>query len=394
MSISTNLADERGLFMKNVLVRGTVAGLIGVAGAVVGLAAPAVAKALPTTVYVSPSGSATANDHSCPTAAFSSIQAAVESTSNRGTVVICRGTYQESVTVDHRVTLSGQHGAVIDATGQPYGVGIAASGSTVSGLTVENASDASDGSPDDGIITAGFIGGTPVAADHLTIIHNTTEGNLGAGIDVNSSSNTVAADNTSIGNGIGINISDDLNLPASHDKILGNIADGNPGGCGIVLAEHSGSGIFANLISGNEANDNGLGSPSAPDASAGSGIILAGAAATGGVYDNTVDGNTFDGNGHGGVALHAHVPGLNFGGNSVVGNRIGVNNLRTDFDDPSTTGIYLGDASPLAITVAGNTIKGDQIGIFTAGTITMHKVQHNSFVKVATPLAGTPSYTG
>lgn len=371
-----------------------MAGVVGLVGAIVGLAGPAGAKAQPSTVYVSSSGSSSAGDHSCRTAAFSSIQAAVESTANPGTVVVCRGTYQQSVTVDHRVNLSGQPGAVIDATGQPYGVGVAASGVTVSGLTVENASDTSNGSPADGIITAGFIDGVPTPANHVTIIHNVTEDNGGAGIDVNSTSDSVTADNISSGNGIGINVSDDLGMPASHDKILGNKASGNPGGCGIVLAEHSGAGIFGDLVSGNVANDNGLGSPSAPDASAGSGIILAGAAMTGGVYDNTIDGNTFNGNGHGGVALHAHAPGLNFGGNSVVGNRIGINNLRTDFDDTSTTGIYLGDASPLSITVAGNTILGDQIGIFTAGTIGIRKELQNSFVRVATPVAGTPTYAG
>ena len=94
------------------------------------------------------------------------------------------------------------------------------------------------------------------------------------------------------------------------------------------------------------------------------------------------------------MALHAHVPGLNFGGNSVIGNHIGINNLRTDFDDPSTTGVYLGDSSPLSITVAGNTIQGDQIGIFTAGAITIRKEAKNSFVRVATPVAGTPTYSG
>ena len=241
-----------------------MAGIVGLVGAIVGLAAPAVAKAEPSTVYVSPSGSPSASDGSCRSAGFSSIQAAVEASANRGTVVVCRGTFHESVTVDRRVTLSGQPGAVIDATGQQYGVGVAASGATVSGLTVENANSTSDGAPDDGIITAGFIGGVPTQADHVTIVHNVTEDNEGAGIDANSTSNTIVADNTSSGNGIGINVSDDLGTPASHDKILGNTADGNPGGCGIVLAEHSGAGIFDNLVSGNTADDNGLGSPSAP----------------------------------------------------------------------------------------------------------------------------------
>ena len=47
---------------------------------------------------------------------------------------------------------------------------------------------------------------------------------------------------------------------------------------------------------------------------------------------------------------------MNLTGNVVTGNRIGVNNLRTSEGDAQTTGVYLGDASPLVITVEGNTI--------------------------------------
>jgi hypothetical protein len=100
-------------------------------------------------------------------------------------------------------------------------------------------------------------------------------------------------------------------------------------------------------------------------------VILAGA--TGGVYSNTVTGNVFTGNGHAGFDVHAHAPGMNLTGNVVTANRIGVNNLRTSEGDTQTTGVYLGDASPLAITVEGNTISGDHFGIFTAGgPVTVH----------------------
>ena len=52
------------------------------------------------------------------------------------TVIVCPGTYRESVTVDKRITLRGQQGAVIDASGWPTGVSVVADGATVADLTV------------------------------------------------------------------------------------------------------------------------------------------------------------------------------------------------------------------------------------------------------------------
>jgi parallel beta-helix repeat protein len=342
-------------------------------------------------VYVSTTGTASASGTSCATAKYSVIQTAVDAAPLGSTVTVCAGTYKQSVTIGRKVNLAGLKGAVIDATGQVYGVGTTASWVTISGLTVENASDATDG-PADGIITAGFGPMGPVPADHVTITGNVTKDNVGAGIDVNSSSYSTINDNSADDNGIGINVSDDLGAGSTHDAILGNTANGNPGGCGIVLAEHSGLGIDNNKVVGNTADDNGLGTPSAPDASSGSGIILAGAAPTGGVYDNDVVGNTFIGNGHGGVALHAHVPGTNFSGNIIAANRIGTNNVRTDFADLQTTGIYLADASALKITIAANLITDDHYGIFTAGPVTIVGAGENLYLAVTKDLGSTPSY--
>jgi parallel beta-helix repeat protein len=371
--------------------------LLATGGAVIALSAtffsPAVAQAATaSTVYVSPNGAAGAVDRACASAAYSSVQAAVDAVAVHGTVNVCPGTYAESVTIGHALTLRGKPGATIDATGQPYGVGIAADWSTVTGLSVVNASDVSNGSPADGIVTAGFVDGVPVAANHVTITHDVLTNNLGAGIDANSTSYSTISNNDAENNGIGINIADDLGGPAAHNMFAGNTASNNPGGCGFALADHTGAGIFDNSIIGNVANDNGLGTPSRPDSSSGSGIIFASPIPGGAVYDNRVIGNTFDGNGHGGVALHAHAPGGNFSGNVVVGNRIGTNNTRTDFADLQTTGIYLADVSPLTITIVGNVIHDDHYGIFTAGPVTVVIPIANSYQHVVSPVGSTPTY--
>jgi nitrous oxidase accessory protein NosD len=343
----------------------------------------------PRAVYVSPAANAGAADRSCGTAAFSSVQAAVSAVATGGTVVACAGTYNESVTVTKPLTLSGRPGAVINASGQRYGVGVAASYVTVSGLTVENASVG--GTLADGIVTAGLVGATMTPANHVAIIGDVTKDNVGSGIDLNSTTGSSAIGDTSQGNAVGINVSDDFNQPAADNAIVGNVAIDNAGGCGIALADHTGKGISHNRVVGNVSNDNGLGTATGTAASAGSGVILAGA--TGGVFDNTIAGNTFDGNGHAGFDVHAHAPNMNLTGNVVTGNRIGVNNLRGSEGDNDTTGVYLGDASPLTITVRGNVISGDQFGIFTAGgPITVNSVRANVYEHVTTELGTSPTF--
>ena len=369
------------------------AGLAGTALSVTGLGAvTTAASAAPATVYVSPGGHHGAPDRSCRSAAFSSIQAAVESAPSHGTVVVCPGVYKTMVTVDRTVNLRGTRGAVIDAQGKAYGIGIAASWVTVSGLTVENASDLTHGNPADGILTAGFVRGVPRAANHVTITGNTVKNNKGSGIDLNSTSYSVASRNQAFGNGVGINMADDLGFAASHNRIAGNVTNNNPGGCGIALADHTGKGVFDNVVSGNVGNNNGLGSPSAPDASAGSGIILADPGPKGGVWNTLVTGNQFSGNGHAGVAVHAHAKGLNFSGNVITRNLIGRNNLRTDSHDLKTTGVYLADASPLTITVVGNTIHDNFYGIFTAGKVTVKFPNFNRYIRVTHRTGSFPTY--
>ena len=343
--------------------------------------------------YVSPNGSANASGKSCRSATYSSIQAAIEAVPLGGTVVVCGGTYPGMVTVDRRVTLVGSHGATIDATGDVYGVGVSASHSTVAGLTVKGASplNPAAGQLADGIVTIGLGASGPVPANHVRIVDNVVTGNLGSGIDLNSTSHSVAIGNTANGNGVGINVADDLGVPATHNVVGHNVADGNFGGCGIALADHTGAGVEDNLVAHNVANDNGLSTPTAPDASAGSGVILASPVANGIVTGNTITRNRFAGNGHAGVVVHAHAPGANFGGNVISRNLIGTNNVRTDENDLQTTGIYLGSFSPQTITVTGNLIHDDYYGIFTSGPVTLAGGS-NHFHNVTMTLGTFPTF--
>ncbi|HEX3930459.1 MAG TPA: hypothetical protein VHW64_07125 [Nocardioides sp.] len=348
-------------------------------------------------VFVSSKGEARNGGRGCRHAAYSDIQSAIEAAPAGGKVVVCRGVYAVSVTVDKPLTLAGRPGAVIDATGFGYGVGVTASWTTIRGLTVRNASGDDSTMPYDGIITAGFTDAGPVPADHVTIVHNVVRGNAGSGIDLNSTSDSVARDNIAVENGVGINVADDLGAPAQGNRVVHNITDRNFGGCGIALADHTGAGVIGTLVKGNRSDDNGLSTATAPDASAGSGVILASPIPGGVVKDNVIVANEFHGNGHGGVVVHSHVPHVDgvpdsdFSGNKVVRNLIGTNNVRTDESDLETTGIYLGSATPMQIAIHGNLIHDNTYGIFTAGDVTVRHWR-NHFVRVTTRQTGVATF--
>jgi parallel beta-helix repeat protein len=365
--------------------------LIATAGtaAAAALIAAGGAVAAPTTVYVSSTGKAGAADTSCASAAFKSVQAGVNAVATGGTVIVCGGTYAEMVSVTRKTAIVGTGGATIDANGKAYGLGLGASYSSVSGMTVKNANGGGDQGPNDGIVSAAFTSHGPVVGDHLSITGNTLTGNLNAGIDLNSTQYSTASGNRAVQNGIGVNVSDDLGRAAMNNVIDANVTNQNFGGCGIALADHSGAGVLGNRVSNNVSNDNGLSTPTAPDASAGSGVILASPIPGGRVIYNAIIGNTFDGNGHGGVVIHAHAPG-NFAGNVIQNNRIKTNNLRTDSHDLQTTGIYIGVVTPTSVAVTGNNIGPDFYGIFTAGPVTLSGA--NSYNSVTTQVGHVAVY--
>jgi len=356
----------------------------------------------PSTVVVGPSGPPAAPSargswggwpSSCAHPDYTAIQPAIEAVATGGVVVVCKGTYPGMVNVDRRITLAGQPGATIDATGDDYGVGVSASWSVVTGLTVENAGPYNPAANQvaDGIVTIAIGAQGPVAADHVRIDHDVVTGNAGSGIDLNSTSGSSATFDDAHDNGVGINVSDDLGLPADGNVVTFDTTDQNFGGCGIALADHTGAGVRDTLVAFDRSDDNGLATPTAPDASAGSGVILASPVPGGVVSGNRITLDEFSGNGHGGVVVHAHAPGDDFSGNSVTLNRIGTNNLRDDENDTATTGVYLGSFSPLSIVVAGNLIGPDYYGVFTSGPVTVTGGP-NAYTQVTQKLGTSPSF--
>lgn len=379
----------------HVLLAGVVT--TGLGSAFIAAAGPASARSggANRTVYVAPTaGNYMAHTgNSCSHPDYTSIQDAIEGVAVGGTVVVCKGTYPGMVNVDKPIRLSGRPGATIDATGDVYGIGVSASWSTVTGMKVTDASPLNPANNQlaDGIVTIALGPTGPVAADHVSILHNEVSGNLGSGIDINSSSYSTAQFNDAHDNGVGINVADDLGLPADHNTISFNVTDENFGGCGMALADHTGVGVSYNTVAFNTSDDNGLATATAPDASAGSGVILASPVLNGIVKGNTITGNEFNGNGHGGVVMHAHAPGADFSGNSVTYNRIGTNNVRTDENDLQTTGVYLGSFSPQSIRVSGNIIGPDYYGIFTSGPVTVTGGP-NVYIKTTQQLGTAPAF--
>ena len=198
------------------------------------------------TTYVSPHGHAGGSDHSCGTARYSDINAAIAATSTGGTVVVCRGRYDTQAVVAKPLNLAGRPGATINATGQPPlkvgpgtlpgSVGIAVLGTShvrVSGFTVGH---------------AGFDAILIARSSHVWASGNELLHNGDVGVDINGSSWSWAVGNVAKDNmGGGFLVADDVG-PNSHNVIAWNVATDNPGGCGVILAGHSTAGVTGNAV--------------------------------------------------------------------------------------------------------------------------------------------------
>ena len=366
-------------------MRKAVKRLLALAGggglAVAPLLAATPALALPSTVYVSPSGTILNAGTSCLTAQYKLINIAMLAVASGGTVIVCPGTYTEDAVVLKPLTLQAQTQgtAIIDATGKLNGVSVVASNVTVEDLTVENANG-------DGILVTG---------NGASILGNMSDSNGSTGISFNGSTSSSAGGNiTEFNTGGGITLADDLGA-TSHITVQNNDASHNPGGCGIIMASHTGAGVFDNVVRHNVADDNGTN-----PASSGSGILMATGAPGGAVYNNLVDHNTVTGNGLAGVTVHGHIAGLNLNGNAVTNNIIGTNNVDGDpvglappgvnVPDPWTTGVLVASSSPLTITVANNSISNNHVGVWRTSMVKIVGINTNTYSKVLIPVRYAP----
>ena len=312
-------------------------------------------------------------------------------------MVVCRGTYHEQVVVAKPLSLLGERGALIDARDQqplkvgsttlPGSVGVGVLGTSharVTGLTVEH---------------AGFDAILVARSSQVWVSGNELLHNGDVGVDLNGSSWSTATGNVArSNNGGGYLVADDVG-PAGHNVVSWNVASGNSGGCGVILAGHSTAGVRDNLVAHNLLTGNGT----AKSSGGGAGVVIATEVPHETVSGNTVSGNTIDGNGLAGVTIHGHLPGQNLNGNRIVGNTIGVNNTLGDpiglttsptskknlaVADPLTTGILVGSASPISVQITGNSISRDHYGIFLEGLgpVVHPAVYANRFHYVPVPL--------
>jgi hypothetical protein len=385
-------------------------------------------------LYVSPKAYPHARDRSCRTAAFRTIQSAVNAAPAGGTVVVCAGTYHEQVVLSKPLSLKGQHAVINQAGVSPAftvtlpglgtqtifaGVVIVSSHVKISGFTVTNAQG-------EGILAAGLgrtITGLNISGN--AVVHN----DLGGGVPPKSKYFQCAAQGTEpgdcgegvhlaggvaystvhgnfvAGNSGGILLTDDVG-PTHNNLIDDNTVTGNTTDCGITVPGHNPlalnakgvpqpavAGVYKNVIKNNVVTNNGV-------KGEGAGVLFANAGPGTASYDNLVLGNYIAGNGLAGVTMHAHTIGKgqfeDLNGNVIVGNAIGKNNLDGDtLDGPPgpadmhTTGVLVfSGGTRVSVTIARNHIFNNSIGIWLSKPVMAAGLRTNRFTNVATPVSG------
>ena len=392
-------------------------------------------------LYVSPSGTAGQADKSCRTAAYSTVQSAVNDAASGATIVVCGGSYSEDVVISTPVKLLGQNGATIEGTTTttfmcdqlgPTGPGTApclaaitikSSHVTVSGFTVE-------GAVGEGILATGSLKGGSihdVTIEHNRVVGNDTggippsttspypqcvevgqvPGDCGEGIHLMGVDHSKVSRNFVAHNSGGVLLTDEFG--PTHDNLVEkNVITKNLFDCGVTAPGHNPNaldsngkrqpklaGVYDNVIRGNVITGNGT-------QGEGAGVLFANASAGTASYDNLVQGNVISGNELSGVTLHAHTiaPGMfeDLSGNRVIGNTIGKNNVGSaqvpgdpldgTVTDPDTTGVLVFSASvPVTVTIAHNKITNNHFGIWlgVAGHVTA-TVKNNRFRHVDVPV--------
>ncbi|HEY2651120.1 MAG TPA: right-handed parallel beta-helix repeat-containing protein [Solirubrobacteraceae bacterium] len=393
-------------------------------------------------LYVSPTGKSGAADRNCGSAAYSTVQSAVDAASAGSTVIVCRGAYTEDVIISAPLTLAGQHGAVIHgsptANGNcdqlgPGGPGTApclagitiksghvkVQGLTVTGAIGEGILATGSPAPAGGSIQDVVIEGNRVVGNDTGGIPPTTKspypqcvevgqipGDCGEGIHLMGAFDSTVRGNFVSGNSGGVLLTDEFG--PTHDNVIDhNTITNNAFDCGVTAPGHnptaldssgnpqpSKAGVYDNVIEHNRITNNGL-------KGEGAGVLFANAGPGTASYNNLVVHNYIAGNELSGVTMHAHTlgPGQfeDLSGNRILHNTIGKNNTGGDpldgtAKDPSTTGILVFSGTvPVNVTIAHNRIRNNQYGVWlgVGGHVTA-TLKHNVFQQVTTPVLTSP----
>ena len=152
-------------------------------------------------------------------------------------------------------------------------------------------------------------------------------------------------------------------------------------------------GIYDNVVRNNVTLRNGT-ATAPPEfggvGGSGSGLGLFGSGPGTGVWDNVIEGNYSADNGLAGFTIHAHHPGgEDLNGNRVINNIFGTNNTKGDaFDGPpvtdfDTTGIAVFSVPTVRMTIRGNLIFDNHIGVWLSTTVHARGLAHNKYIHVA-----------
>ncbi|MBX5467447.1 MAG: right-handed parallel beta-helix repeat-containing protein [Firmicutes bacterium] len=362
-------------------------------------------------VWVSPSGSDTGGNGTA-SAPFATITHALSVAAPGAVIALEAGTYHEAVTITQAVTLEGAPGTapgqvILDATGQPNGIvieGPGASGTTVAGLTVENAEKAGIVAMNTSNLTIAdnvvqnndqsYAASNPTLAPGPTGFTATNSAPCSPGNDCEAL-HLIGVTNSQITNNQVVNNLDggiyltDETGPTTGNTVEGNVVENNAVDCGITLASHSGTapnGVSDNTVSDNQVTGNG-----------GAGILLATPVPGGVVQDNVVENNVVEGNESGGIVLHTHAPGSVVDGNQLIGNTISGNGTDPQAGVPGNEGIGIsilgGTPSQLGATITNTTITDGTIASEYYG-VYQFNTSNTAVSQVSYQAVTVPSYPG
>ena len=336
---------------------GTIAIPVGVVGA-----------STPEVLYVSPTGVNTNSDHSCTTAKYSSIQAAVGAATWGSTIHVCRGTYDASLTIPaskHNLKIVGASGSVVEPSSPASSVTDVEGGAPI--IPIVQVAPGAVGTHISGLNISGSAieGGINGCADQLVgVLVQATSGHSASGALSGLTVTDTTPTNQGCGSGLGIDVetgpSSSASMTISHDNVS------SYGKNGITC---DGLGVSC-TISNNTIT-------TAPTPLDGQNGVQVGFGAHGSVTDNDISGNvwtefsppTSDPNPEpqsdfaAGVLLYG--AGINYAGvttrsTSVTGNSLLGNQIGVEVVDSEATVSYnnINETSPGLV---------DSIGIFGVG---------------------------